>query len=94
MNNKIYLAFAAETDLAGKVIIPEYFFESRAFKTKENAKQSLLDWMSEIVMEDEELEIQENGENEYIIIRHTTSWGEDFDVPNFRCWMEEKEFED
>ena len=92
---KIYLGFVAETELDGRTILPEYFFQTRAFTTLEKAKKSLNDWIYEVLIEDEELE-QIPGENEEtLIVRNTTtSYGEDWTIPCYRCWIEEKELED
>ena len=38
---KIYLGFVAETELDGRTILPEYFFQTRAFTTLERAKRTV-----------------------------------------------------
>lgn len=92
MKDKVYIGFVAETEMNGCTIIPEYFFETRVFSTLEKARRSLNDWIYDVLIEDEELEeVPGVNKEETLIVRNTkTSWGEDWIIPCYRCWIEEK----
>lgn len=93
---KIYLGFVAETELNGCTILPEYFFETRAFTTYEKARDSLDDWVNEVIFNNEGYEAlpEDEKHKDTLIVEVTkTSWGEDWVIPHYRCWIEEKELE-
>ena len=95
MKDKVYIGFVAETEFNGCTIIPEYFFETRVFSTLEKARRSLYYWIYDVLTNDEELEeVPGDNEEEILIVRNTkTSYGEDWTIPCYRCWFEEKEVE-
>lgn len=97
MKNNIYLLHAAETDINGCTILPEYRFDTFAFSTLEKAAVQLKEWAEQFVEDYPNTKIRQVEEDyeDYIIEEQaTTGWGEEWDRPVFRFWIEEVSFEE